>query len=1646
MNTSSLNKTGWLRIRTILLYLLIVLLVCSTVVIVIAEVFPNALKIERVETREQIKSRLMRQAKYEGWDPYSADMTLDEFYALMELFDEGKLPLDNKKYTTAETDETNDEPLTIPRTKFMFAGLPKSFTELGDNIDASNKLEAYSNNNDYEQYGVDDNGKNMYYYPQGLDPYNRGYSRPPLKWNGVCVEPNSLRALVVLENENADPAIASKVDQSLFVQYKDYYVKQVTVDGADINILGLIKMPESDSYVCYFLSAEEQSTQVSTTTMPDPQKFIIQYVPIEHMVSYKVEMADGSPVPDGIDEESVFGSYHPFRTTDGAYSFDVIVPYGYTIKILICIDMDKKLWFTTTPNGDGTDDEFEIRTKTDNTFPVSINHTGFYNDMKNEWLRSYYTYLCKMHFIDENGRLFVRRENGVNEYSSSVTVTSYEDFLKYCIHQEGDDSERNIVLTWAIDDPNKEAHDSMLVRMTERINDFMIHNDGYSLGTYPIYDTLGPGRFRLLTNENGPSAWTMSDTFYNHFVKADRTIVAVLTKLDAPTFDVRYILQLSDGVRNGGNGRATAAAEWLANNASSVDSNSPNRTATYNSEDLLLKDYEFHDKDTYADQTKNVPGDLFSHGNALHNLIEQIDGTNSWNWLQSSFFNETKYMFYNADDGTYSYTWMFQTNNGDYLMDVLEINGIGMQLPYSPLYKYNTNYNGPKADETHPWYVENKLADGATVRIELVMLFGSTQRIYRVKITGARSNVVVTGMNLMMFSGGSQEVSVYNLVGVYSDQNGESQTAEAIEYFGPADSTSNVKTWVRKAKSNVIVNLVDFTNGDAEHNGANFRFKVADGYGHPYYTFSSPRFGVIKGPDGLDQSSAQFDEKGNVISYNDIELLSEANGTLDSQHIYEGDDGYYYIRVSGQGAFENGRYDYGRYPIGLLTIVARTVRYVVRYVPDQSVEVPNPDNMPQFVHEGNCVFKGAEIGAQYDDNGGAYYDLLVNKMISIPSNENGVIRPADPSKDLNERYLFVDWMLVDEHYNPVKDKHGEEVHFLSGAIDLTTISHYAVHRVQFSTDDMDIYVIRFVPTWKRIDDPFVYSIVINWVDALGNVTQENFSNWDDIITETPETGDVYVYLNKVAAPFLNWFAMHPTYTFWDSVNNALDNGQIEKALRTYLEQVHHTDKYEDILQHLLRTDYTGNGQPDFVRLGGDVFSVHDDGGIISIWMYEGLGGVVFNTDVKEEAFVHDEEFYFTVKNHNSLNGTYRAFSEYVFNADGSRKDLTDADAWLITFKNGVIASIVKDGVDYGTYFKLRDGDEIALYVPDGDYEIIEMGSKSGGSYKVDVRHHDTVGNNPENSSWTLPTGDVWLKGSSTVIKDDSNISQVFAKVSLATGEKEIVEAVTFYNQTTAISIENHLGGMTPQQEADYKSQAFTFKVSLSLPSDQSPFKYEDNTSKYYFNMNLYRSVDGKTIVTSVKFDVTKVSDDSKGDNVWVGQLALKPEESAVIVMTCAVKYWVDEIETHSLVPLWTAQNGQVQIGYKAYVKCTNYLKENIPTVTQGYLLIAETGGKSNESFLFKITNENGVSMTVSVKGGGKTYVCVPLGKYTIEEISDWSWRYENGISGNEAIVAVEITALNATKDAAAKVTYSHASNNKGWLGGENSNSSFFAAA
>lgn len=107
------------------------------------------------------------------------------------------------------------------------------------------------------------------------------------------------------------------------------------------------------------------------------------------------------------------------------------------------------------------------------------------------------------------------------------------------------------------------------------------------------------------------------------------------------------------------------------------------------------------------------------------------------------------------------------------------------------------------------------------------------------------------------------------------------------------------------------------------------------------------------------------------------------------------------------------------------------------------------------------------------------------------------------------------------------------------------------------------------------------------------------------------------------------------------------------------------------------------------------------------------------------------------------------------------------------------------------------------------------------------------------------------------------------------------------------------------------------------------------------------------------------------------------------------------------------------------------------------LTIEKTGDTvdASDTFLFKVKGTAGaaetVDLTVSITGKGSVTVKnIPVGKYTVEELTEWSWRY----SVNEWMKTVTVV-----EDGTNTVTFTNLKNSKAWLGGEQSRDNLFDA-
>ena len=720
------------------------------------------------------------------------------------------------------------------------------------------------------------------------------------------------------------------------------------------------------------------------------------------------------------------------------------------------------------------------------------------------------------------------------------------------------------------------------------------HNNGYPLGTEPVYVKVDNRNVKV-DESQGPKTMLVNDTFYDDNVTEDIRIVVELTKSNAPVFN---------------------ASQWLHTEYTGGHNDTTQRGSTAE-EDFVWEDH-------------------YNNGN-ITNIIPE---NNTWNW--GSVREGEKTMTKNSN-GTYDFTWTFQTNTGygggldGFFLDTLEVNGLDLVVPFFPrvapesgLKGFNPE-NGKGIGEVEgKSYTITTLEDGTQIRLDYLYVFcangTSNQRIYRLTVTNATCNVTISGGNLMMYGEGSPEFVTYSLVGVHADgegsPNNRAKQHPAIQaYWGNAG-------WKDHPMSNVVI---DFPyQGDPNHFGATMRFKLADGYSNPYYSFESTRNGVINDLSGKPQTSI-----GNEI------LPLPINGNMDSQHIYGPDaDGWYYINVTTQG-LENPVGSDNYHKMALLYITATPIEYVVEYLPG---EVENAETMPEYTHS-NSNWNNVNNNEHYDDNGDNHYDVVTNNVITI----DGRI-PTDPEQQSTiTGKVFKYWTLVSNERNAdgTYKVINENIRIYPGqAFSLEGIFTEIVDKGGYSTlnpelndFDVDMRVLRLQAVWEPTPDKFSYTVYIEYVDDDG-ILQRVEVPADVVDTENDyHAGEkLIVGVNLDAPVFVNWLKDHPYYHF--AANN---------------KDVHEIDDKDEIIITFERKN----------------------------------GGLILEKHVYGDSGDNDT-FTFTINGPKHLNENFLAWP-----MDIPIDQRTENDMIVIHFENGV------------AHVQLKDGERIVLYIPVGEYTITE---------------------------------------------------------------------------------------------------------------------------------------------------------------------------------------------------------------------------------------------------------------------------------------------------------------------------------------------------
>lgn len=164
----------------------------------------------------------------------------------------------------------------------------------------------------------------------------------------------------------------------------------------------------------------------------------------------------------------------------------------------------------------------------------------------------------------------------------------------------------------------------------------------------------------------------------------------------------------------------------------------------------------------------------------------------------------------------------------------------------------------------------------------------------------------------------------------------------------------------------------------------------------------------------------------------------------------------------------------------------------------------------------------------------------------------------------------------------------------------------------------------------------------------------------------------------------------------------------------------------------------------------------------------------------------------------------------------------------------------------------------------------------------------------------------------------------------------------------------------------------------------------------------------------------KYVDEETGEEIWPAKTVTT--DKAIVT------------EIYQTIPNYTPKEYSITLGLSATEK------ENVITfhyyATNTTLTIEKQCDKledPNQTFLFQVTgmeeNNKEISMTVAIKGSGSILLTdLPVGKYQVTELTNWSWRYE----ADDPIQEIELT----SNDEENKVRFSNTLQTEQWLDGE----------
>ena len=717
---------------------------------------------------------------------------------------------------------------------------------------------------------------------------------------------------------------------SKFPSYPDdnVHFANLSINSVEVVRIGILESNTGGADTYYYMTLTHQTgtsgtPEVSATLLKDGEKFQVNYVADEYNITYEVRM-----ILDGTHAEG------ETYTENGI---------AYTVK---------------KATNETTNEDYYYVDLTDTYCPYDTTASQYGIDPN--W--THFTFHGTDTSSTTNGA--VSFDVGVPYGYTGQVLCYFPDDPSRVIDLTGDRSDLRESLEKAGNLTNEQIAEQVAAKVV---------NDGFPLGTEPVYKYYSEGGNEgVRSTSGGPSAMKVNATFYSDSVTEDRQIVVILEKIydskNSPVFDVRYWIQTQNA-----NGRGSVG--YIGTGERDIDTWDDWSWNNDNNPNAPLKDVN----PVTIDPNKNAP-----------------DNKND-----KCYRGNVYYMRENGK-GTYDFTWTFQGNDSanGYTLDSLELNGVSLSIPFSAR---DRSLDPKIAVNPDKCTTVTILPDGAVAELTLVRawLAGSNnanKRAYTLTITGAATNVTVTGGNLMQGTG-APEFIPSTLTGVTANRTDGSATFQLY-----ADND-----WTTKSMSLPVVLGDNNTNMTSDEHGFNIRFQLIKGYESPTFSWILPDGTVLEGSQRLGKDDPK------VVSLDTLGSNEQAEPNV----IYRdgtGQNARYYIRLETLPSKAQ--------KIILLNITASLKKYMVRYIvndekdPDDYFNAPADKeviNMPSYSTDPSkwekglydAIYKQEHID-RYDDRGGQFYDAISGATVAISDKV-----PEHDTEDQDDKRTFLFWAVVD---------------------------------------------------------------------------------------------------------------------------------------------------------------------------------------------------------------------------------------------------------------------------------------------------------------------------------------------------------------------------------------------------------------------------------------------------------------------------------------------------------------------------------------------------------------------------------------------------------------------------------------------------------